>query len=264
MWQILPLVDELTHGESRTCLVTGAGRGIGACVARRLSAAGHRVALTARTARELEQTADELPGQSLVVTADLTEPTGADEVVSHVEEAWGPVEILIANAGVARSAPLARTDDELWELHIGLNLSAAFRCIRRTVPGMINRGWGRIVATGSTASRSGAKYATAYTASKHGLLGLVRAVAAEVSNSGVTINAVCPGFVDTNVVDESTANVVELTGIEPAEARDRFAKMQGHGRLIDRDEVARAILFLVDEESINGQSLVIDGGALLA
>jgi NAD(P)-dependent dehydrogenase (short-subunit alcohol dehydrogenase family) len=176
----------------------------------------------------------------------------------------GPVEILVTNAGVARSAPIARTDDELWELHISLNLSAAFRCMRRTLPEMISRSWGRIVATGSTASLSGAKYVSAYTASKHGLLGLVRAVAAEVSNSGVTVNAVCPGFVDTGVLDEAVANVVSVTGMEPAEARDRFASMQGHGRLITAGEVARAVLFLIDEESINGQSIVIDGGALLA
>jgi NAD(P)-dependent dehydrogenase (short-subunit alcohol dehydrogenase family) len=222
------------------------------------------VALTARTTRELEHTAAGLPGPSLVLTADLTEPTAADEVVGRIEEIWGPVEILIANAGVARSAPIARTDDGLWDLHISLNLSAAFRCMRRTLPEMITRNWGRIVATGSTASLSGAKYVSAYTASKHGLLGLVRAIAAEVSNSGVTVNAVCPGFVDTSVLDEAVANVVTVTGMEPAKARDRLASMQGHGRLISASEVARAVLFLIDEESINGQSIVIDGGALLA
>jgi NAD(P)-dependent dehydrogenase (short-subunit alcohol dehydrogenase family) len=264
VWQVLALADDPRSLKSRTCLVTGAGRGIGACIAGLLSAAGHRVALTARTTRELKETAAGLPGPSLVVAADLTDPGGVDEVVDRVEAAWGPVEILVANAGVARSAPLTRTDDEFWNLHIDLNLTAAFRCIRRTVPGMVAGGWGRIVATGSTASRSGAKYVSAYAASKHGLLGLVRAVAAEIGDSGVTINAVCPGFVDTRVVEESIANVVALTAAEPAEARERFAKVQGHGRLIDPDEVARAILFLIGEESINGQSLVIDGGALLA
>ncbi|MEX0664262.1 MAG: SDR family NAD(P)-dependent oxidoreductase [Acidimicrobiia bacterium] len=249
---------------SRTSVVTGAGRGIGAAIARHLSAHGHRVALTARTQSELDATASTLVGPTMVVAADLTNGDDVDRLFSLVENEWGPVEILAANAGVARSAPLARTDDELWDLHINVNLTAAFRCVRRTVPRMVSNDWGRVIVTGSTTSRAGAPYVSAYAASKHGLLGLVRAVAAEVAGSGVTINAVCPGFVDTDLTDTSVANIAAATGATEETARDRLAHMQGHGQFITSDEVARAVLYLACEGSINGQSLVIDGGTLLS
>ena len=169
---------------ARRCLVTGAGRGIGAAVARRLSAEGHAVALTARSGDELTALAAELPGASLVVPADLTDPAAADAVVARVEEEWGPVEVLVLNAGVATSAPLARTTDEDWSRTLEVNLTAPFRLLRRTLPAMVEQRWGRVVAVASIAAKRGEPYVSAYTASKHGLLGLVRSAAAEVAAHG--------------------------------------------------------------------------------
>lgn len=250
--------------EPRTCLVTGAGRGIGRAVAVALAERGHRVAITARTTEQLEEVAAALPRGALVVPADLTAEGAVDQVVRRVEAAWGPVEVLVANAGAGASAPLARTTDELWDAQLAVNLTAPFRCLRRVVPGMAERGFGRVVVVASTASKVGGPYISAYTAAKHGVLGLVRAVAAEVADRGVTVNAVCPGFVDTAMTEASVATIAAATGRDPAEARDRLARMQPIGRLITPEEVARVVLLLVTEEAIVGQGINIDGGMVMS
>ncbi len=200
----------------------------------------------------------------MVLAGDLTQGNFVERLFGEIEDKLGTVEILAANAGFARAASLAATDDALWDAHMSLNLTAVFRCIRRAVPSMAQRGWGRVVVTGSTASRVGAPYVCAYTASKHGVLGLVRAVATEVARKGVTVNAVCPSFVDTPLTDTSIDNITAATGLTSDAARKRLEDMQGHGRLITPNEVAHAVLFLIEHGSINGQSLVVDGGALVA
>lgn len=248
---------------ARRCLITGAGRGIGAAVARRLSAEGHAVGLTARSADELAAVAAGLPGPSLVVPADLTDPAAADVVVSRVEAEWGgPVEVLVLNAGAGTSAPLARTTDEDWARMLDLNLSAPFRLLRRALPGMVEQGWGRVVAVASIAAKRGDPYVSAYTASKHGLLGLVRSVAAEVAAKGVTVNAVCPGYVDTPMTAHTVATVSASTGRPEADVRERLARQQPIGRLIDPDEVADAVLLCVRSAAITGQGIDVDGGAV--
>jgi NAD(P)-dependent dehydrogenase (short-subunit alcohol dehydrogenase family) len=248
---------------ARRCLVTGAGRGIGAAVARRLSAEGHSVALTARTVEELTGLAAELPNPSLVVPADVTDPTAADTVISRVEEEWGgPVEVLVLNAGTGTSAPLARTTDEDWARMLDLNLTAPFRLLRRALPGMIDQRWGRVVAVASIAAKRGDPYVSAYTASKHGLLGLVRSAAAEVATKGITVNAVCPGFVDTPMTASTVATISATTGRSEAEARETLASRQPIGRLIDPEEVADAVLMCVHSGAITGQGLNVDGGAV--
>ena len=249
----------------RVCLVTGAGRGIGRAVALELSNAGHAVALTSRTKTELDYTAAALPGQSLVIPADLTEPDAADAVFGQVEAALGPVDVLIASAGAAASAPVHRTDDALWERLLAINLTAPFRCIRRAVPSMRKRGYGRIVVIGSLASKTGAAYISAYCASKHGVLGLVRAAAIELAGTGVTVNAVCPGYVDTPMTDGAVEDIASKTSLSAKQVRVTLERMQPIGRLITVDEVARVVAMLVaDSGGITGQGINVDGGAVLS
>ena len=246
----------------RRCLVTGAGRGIGAAVAQRLSAQGHSVALTARSAGELNALATRLPGPSLVVPADLTDPAAADTVLSRVEREWGPVEVLVLNAGAGTSAPLARTTDDDWARMLELNLTAPFRLLRRALPGMVEQGWGRVVAVASIAAKRGDPYISAYTASKHGLLGLVRSAAAELATTGVTVNAVCPAYVDTPMTAHTIATISASTGRSEDEARASLARRQPIGRLIDPEEVADAVLLCVHSAAITGQGINVDGGCV--
>lgn len=249
-------------GERSVALVTGAGRGIGRAVAVRLSNAGLRVALSARSVAQLAETAAQCPGPTLVVPADVTDPTDIDRMFDAVEQEWGPVSVLVANAGAATSAPLARTTDEDWQRMLDLNLTAPFRCIRRAVPAMVERRAGRVVVVASVAAKAGDPYMSAYTASKHGVLGLVRSAAAELAKKGVTVNAVCPGYVDTPMTDGSVAGIVEKTGRDAAEVRGILEAKQPTGRLVTTDEVAEAVWFCVASPTVTGQGVNVDGGAV--
>ena len=243
------------------CLVTGASQGIGAAVARRLSAEGHRVALTARRREALDEVAGRLPGEALVVTGDLLDPSAAGAVFDEVEARWGAVDVLVANAGAATSSPLARTSDDDWQRMLDVNLTAPFRCVRRAVPPMVESGWGRIVVIASITSLVGQPYVAAYTASKHGVLGLVRSAAAELAATGVTVNAVCPGYVDTPMTDDTVSGIVAKTGRSPEDARAILERKQPIGRLISVGEVADTVWFCVANGGVTGQGLNVDGGA---
>ena len=246
----------------RTALVTGAGRGIGQAVAVRLSAQGYRVALTARSRDQLEETAALCSGETLVVPADMLDADAPDRVVAEVEAAWGPVSVLVANAGAGESAPVARMTDEMWQRQIDLNLTAPFRCVRRVVPAMVEQGYGRIVVLASVAAKRGEPYIVAYTAAKHGVLGLVRSVAAELARTGVTVNAVCPAYVDTPMTDGTVEAIVASTGRSAEEARTVLERKQPIGRLITVDEVAEAVMFCVANGGVTGQGINVDGGAV--
>lgn len=246
----------------RTALVTGAGRGIGQAVAVRLAEHGYRVALTARSDEQLADTARLCSGDTLVLPADMLDPAAPDRVVSEVERTWGPVDVLVANAGAGESSPIARMSDEMWQRQIDLNLTAPFRCLRRVVPSMVEQRWGRIVVLASVAAKRGEPYIAAYTAAKHGVLGLVRSAAAELARTGVTVNAVCPAYVDTPMTDGTVEAIVATTGRSPEEARVALERKQPIGRLITVDEVSDAVLFCVANGGVNGQGINVDGGAV--
>jgi len=250
-----------TSGSYR-CLVTGASRGIGAAIVAELAAAGHRIALTARGQADLERTAAAVP-DALVIPADITDPATPDHLHETIRQAWGGLDVVIINAGEGVAAPLRDTDDAMWQSGLDLNLTAPFRLMRRFVPDLVEQKFGRVVVIASVASKVGKPYVSAYTAAKHGVLGLTRAVAAEVARSGVTVNAVCPGYVDTPMTDRSIEAIAERTGRSLAEARDTLARQQPIGRLITPTEVADAVLYCVrDTGALNGQAITIDGGGV--
>ena len=244
-------------------LVTGASKGIGAACAFALSKAGHRVALVSRDEAALSSVAESLPGESLVVPADMLDPAAIDAAFARVEEEWGPVEILVVNAGASMSAPLVRTTDEDWQRMLDLNLTAPFRCLRRALPAMTDAGFGRVVVVASVAGKVGSARIAAYTASKHGVLGLVRTASAEVARTGVTVNAVCPSYVDTDLVGNSLDKITKLTGRSRDEALATMLKANPIGRLIRPEEVAAAVLSLCLPQSgaVTGATIPIGGEA---
>lgn len=246
----------------RIALVTGAGRGIGRAVALRLSAEGYAVALSARSADELHAVAAECNGPTLALPADLLEPEAAGLLVAAVTDAWGPVSVLVANAGAGTSARVEATSDASWQRMLDINLTAPFRCMRAVIPGMRAAGFGRIVAMASVAAKTGEPYLSAYAASKHGLLGLVRSAAAELARTGVTVNAVCPGYVDTAMTDDTVRAITARGGRTADEARALLADKQPTGRLVTPGEVASAVWLCVENGSINGQGINVDGGAV--
>jgi NAD(P)-dependent dehydrogenase (short-subunit alcohol dehydrogenase family) len=242
--------------------VTGGSRGIGAAVAARLAVDGHRVALLGRDAAALDAVRARLPGPTLGVAADVTDAGAVEVAVGRVEQEWGPVEVLVSNAGAGFAAPLVDTSDEDWARMLDLNLTAPFRLVRRVLPPMLERGWGRVVVVASVVAKRGEPQVAAYTAAKHGVLGLVRAAAAEVARSGVTVNAVCPGYVDTPMTDGTVEDIAGRTGRTADEARAVLARRQPIGRLVDPAEVAEAVAFCLVNGAVTGQGINVDGGAV--
>jgi NAD(P)-dependent dehydrogenase (short-subunit alcohol dehydrogenase family) len=246
----------------RHALVTGGGRGIGAAIAAALAGAGARVTLLGRTAADIRKTAAALPGGALAVTADVTDAASVERAFAEACSAAGEVSILVNNAGLAKSRPLAKTDEAFWRAMLEVNLTGAYHCTRQAMPAMLAANWGRIVSVSSTAGLRGYAYCTAYCAAKHGLVGFTRALALEVAKTGVTVNAVCPGYTDTGVVQDAIRNISEKTARSAAEARESLVTFNPQLRLVRPEEVASAVLWLCSpgSESMNGQSLAVAGG----
>jgi NAD(P)-dependent dehydrogenase (short-subunit alcohol dehydrogenase family) len=240
----------------RTVLITGGSKGIGRACAERFWRAGHRVIVTGRDEAALKAVANDFDG---------VEPRAFDVTDPEAWQAWDvDVDILVANAGIERSAPLHRTSLEDWEQVLRVNATGVFLSAKAVVPGMVARGWGRMVTVASVASHRGILYSAPYSASKHAALGLTRSVAVEVTGKGVTANSVCPGFVATDMTDRSVARIVGTTGRSEDEARKILEDMQPIGRLIQPDEVAAAVAYLASDDAgaVNGQSIIIDGGGI--
>jgi 3-hydroxybutyrate dehydrogenase len=252
----------------RRALVTGGGRGIGRAVALDLARAGASVAVAARTRRETDAVAATLRAEGAraeAVTIDVADPESVRAAFAAARAALGGIDILVSGAGVAPSAPLARTSDAMWRQVLETNLSGTFYCLREALPEMTERGWGRVVNLASIAGKTGYPYIAAYSASKHGVLGLTKCAALEVATTGVTVNAVCPGYVDTPMLDAGIARIVEKTGLSVEEARRRLADVSPQKRLYTAEEVSALVLFLCGDAAagINGQALSVDGGTVV-
>ncbi|PYS82883.1 MAG: 3-hydroxyacyl-CoA dehydrogenase [Acidobacteria bacterium] len=255
----------------KTAFVTGGGRGIGRAVAVAFAREGARVFVVARTTAEVEGVAAEIreacgAQAASHASCDVAEPRSVERAFDGARAFFGRgADILVNNAGIAESAKLTETTDEFWRRHLAVNLSGTFYCMRAALPSMIERGWGRVVNVASIAGKTGAPYIAAYSASKHGVLGLTRSAALEVAAKGVTVNAVCPGYVDTLMTARALENIEAKTGRKREESLEAIKRMSPQNRLVTSEEVAAVALLLASDEGrgITGQAINVDGGTVL-
>ena len=251
----------------KAAVITGGGRGIGRATALALAEAGARVTVAARTLPEIESVVAELEGAGHEAWATACDVADGDQIETLAREAirqMGQVDVLVNCAGISLSAKLEATTLEDWETQMAVNATGTFLCTRAFLPAMLERGWGRVINVASTAGREGMPYVSAYTASKHAVVGFTRSVATETAAYGVTVNALCPGFVDTEMTTDSLQRIVEKTDLTFADARKRLEDMSPQGRMLQPEEVAFMAVSLCDVQAagINGQAIVMDGGAV--
>lgn len=241
-------------------LITGGGGGIGAAAARALAAHGASLSLIGRRQEALDAVAAETGGTA--IAGDVTDRTAMETAFAAARQAHGPLDLVILNAGIGDSAPFLRTSREAFDRIIATNLTALFDGAQLALPDLIEGEGKRLIIVASVAGLRGAAYAAPYVASKHGAVGLTRSLALEYARTGLTVNAVCPAFVDTPMVDDSASRIARVSKRSESEAREALAAMNANGRLVTADEVAAAIIFLCrpDSGSITGACLTIDGG----
>jgi NAD(P)-dependent dehydrogenase (short-subunit alcohol dehydrogenase family) len=246
--------------EGRHALITGGGTGIGAAAAAHLAEAGAKLSLLGRRMEPLQQAAEQLGGYA--IACDVTDPQQIGNAFDEARAINGPIDLLVVNAGTAESAPFHKLQRDSWDRIIAVNLTAAFDCAQAAIADLLKSDNGRLVFVASVASLRGVPYAAHYAASKHGLLGLMRSMAVEYARTSLTVNAVCPGYVDTPMTDQSVARVSAITGRSEAESRGAITAMNASGRLVSAEAVGQAIamLCLPVSRDINGAALTIDGG----
>jgi len=247
---------------TRHAVVTGAARGIGAAIASALIGAGARVTLLGRDAQRLASLAATLQGETCCVAADVSDPAEVTRAFAEARGRLGPIAILVNNAGQAETAPFGRMSLDVWHRMLAVNLTGTMLCSQAALPDMVDAAYGRIVNIASTAALRGFRYGTAYAASKHGVLGLTRSLALEVADRGITVNAVCPGYVETDMMGHAIDNVMARTGRTREEARAYFASQNPQQRVVQPGEVAEAVLWLCGDGAagVNGAAIPISGG----
>lgn len=256
------MTGDLKHQHA---LVTGAGQGIGEAIARQLLAQGARVTVLGRHAEPLQKLVDQYPGQCQMALADVADAKQVETAFAQAAAVHGGIHILVNNAGQASSAPFMKMDAAHWQQMLAVNLTGTMHCMQQVLPAMSAAGWGRIVNVASTAGLVGYAYVAAYVAAKHGVVGLTRALALEYALSGITINAVCPGYTETDLVKTSIERVVAKTGRSAQEALAEFVKGNPQKRLVQPQEVADAVMWLCGKgaSAITGQSIAVAGGEVM-
>ena len=249
----------------RHALVTGGGQGIGAAVARALVAQGMHVTVLGRRLEVVQALAATDPVHLNAVAADVADPAQVAAAVEQARSRFGPVQVLVNNAGQAQSAPFHKMDMALWQQMLAVNLTGTMVCTQAVLPDMLHGGWGRIVNVASTAGQVGYAYVSAYCAAKHGVVGLTRSLALELARKGITVNAVCPGYTETEIVLESIERVVAKTGRTAEQAMDEFVKHNPQGKLVQPQQVADAVAWLCldNADAVTGQSLSVSGGEVM-
>jgi len=251
----------LSQFAEQHAVITGGGSGIGAAIAKAMTEAGARVTLMGRNAERLRNKAQELGIESQVT--DVTDRGQVATAFAAAAEQNGTVTILVNNAGAAEAMPFGKMDDALWDSLIAVNLTGVYNCTKAVIGVMVEAGSGRVVNIASTAALTGYAYVSAYCAAKHGVVGLTRALALEYARKGVTVNAVCPGYTNTEIIEKAIDKIVAATGRSRDEALAEMVKVNPQRRLIEPEEVAATVMWICQQESITGQAIAVAGGEVM-